>query len=123
MLARTFILGRYINLNVKTDEATIGVLCSTYEGFPVTLLEYGLVRLPVISSNVGYCSEVIKHEQTGLLFQSNNENDLMQQLFSLIKNESLRNQYAIALHQLVIDKYSQQGVIKELMCIYKEVNG
>ncbi len=51
--------------------ADIGVLTSNSEGLPVSLLEYGLANLPVIVTDVGQCSEVIKGGKFGKLSNLN----------------------------------------------------
>jgi len=101
------------------SQATIGVLCSTYEGFPVTLLEYGLVKLPVISSNVGFCSEVLLLEKTGLLFDPMSFDDLALQLDKLIKDFYLRSNLSKELNTLVVQNFSKEGVMNILITVYK----
>ena len=100
-------------------QATIGILCSTSEGFPVTILEYGLAKLPVLSSNVGFCSEVVHDGTTGLLYESSQSTDFCNKLSKLILNEGLRNQLGANLHDLVNEKYNEDTVINNLLQIYK----
>ena len=107
--------------DIKSDiknilsQANIGVLCSTDEGFPVTLLEYGLAKLPVISSNVGFCPEIIIDKKNGLLFESNNVTDLSINLKSLILNKNSQIQFGENLHLLVKEKYSDEVVLKNYL--------
>ena len=92
-------------------QATIGVLASTYEGFPVTLLEYGLSGLAVISSDVGYCSEIINDTESGLLFDSTEVEQLSEKLVVLAKDESLRKTFGVALTATVEERFSEHSVI------------
>lgn len=71
------------------SQATVGVLASTNEGFPVTLLEYALASLPVISTNVGYCSEIINDGVNGLLFDPLNESQVKKSLKKLLETSRL----------------------------------
>jgi glycosyltransferase involved in cell wall biosynthesis len=103
------------------SQATIGVLCSTAEGFPVTLLEYGLGKLSVIAPNVGFCPQLIIHNETGLLFESNNVEELTLILQKLTKSESLRKHLATNLTQLVVDKYNKKNLINELVSLYNKI--
>lgn len=93
------------------QQATIGVLASTYEGFPVTLLEYGLSGLAVISSDVGYCSEIINDTENGLLFDSIEVKQLSEKLVVLAKDESLRKTFGVALAATVEERFSEHSVI------------
>lgn len=99
-------------------QANLGILCSTNEGFPVSLLEYGLAKLPVISTNVGYCSEIIKNNSTGLLFDPLNEIELQKQLQKLIFDKESRETFGLHLYELVLEKYSRNKVIQLLLSKY-----
>lgn len=100
------------------SQAAIGVLCSTDEGFPVSLLEYGLAKLAVVSTNVGYCSEIIKDNFSGLLFDPLNNQQLQKQLLTMVLNKTERNDYAKNLHKLVIDNYSIEKGVDLLLSKY-----
>lgn len=101
------------------SQATIGILASTDEGFPVTLLEYGLATLPVVSTNVGYCSSVIKDNSTGLLFNPLDMSEFERQIIKLISNSELRNQLGISLNNVVSRNYAKDVVIQKLILAYK----
>jgi glycosyltransferase involved in cell wall biosynthesis len=100
------------------SQATIGTLCSTTEGFPVTLLEYGLAKLPVIASNVGFCSELIINNHTGLLFESNNVKELTILLNKLIEDVDSRFLFSENLNRLVLEKYNKKDIINQLISLY-----
>ncbi|MBF4517568.1 glycosyltransferase family 4 protein [Flavobacterium sp. ANB] len=101
------------------SQATIGVLSSTQEGFPVTLLEYGLANLAVVSTNVGYCSVVIKNEVNGLLFDPSSSTETKKQLSKMIQNDSFRKEMSNNLKQLVVENYSEEVVINKLISAYQ----
>ncbi|RYJ50897.1 glycosyltransferase [Flavobacterium petrolei] len=103
------------------SQATIGILASTAEGFPVTLLEYGLSQLPVISTNVGYCPLIIKDNFSGLLFNPLDSSDLHTQFQKMISGHSLRFSFALHLQELVIENYSKEKVVNILISHYKNV--
>lgn len=111
-------LNEFVSIyDVKSDiqnilsQATIGVLASTNEGFPVTLLEYGLAKLPVISTNVGFCSEIVIENETGLLFNPTNLNEFVTKLKSLILNNELQKQFGEKLNVLIKENYSEEAVL------------
>jgi glycosyltransferase involved in cell wall biosynthesis len=103
------------------SQSTIGVLCSSFEGFPVTLLEYGLAKLAVVASDVGFCSKIIIDNKTGLLFKPNSYEKLTFSLKKMSADEKLRNQLSTNLNTLVIDNFSAQIVILNLVILYKEM--
>ena len=116
-----FIYGSQNDIQHILSQATIGVLASTSEGFPLTLLEYGLAKLPVISTNVGYCSLIIKDNFNGLLFDPLSNTHIQEQLRKMISYKVLRDTFALHLQELVLDKYSSDGVIKLLLSKYNGI--
>ena len=99
-------------------QATIGVLCSTDEGFPVSLLEYGLAKLAVVSTNVGYCSNIIKDNFSGLLFDPLINNEIQKQLQKMTLDSAQREVFAINLNELVLNEYSLEKGIQLLISKY-----
>ncbi len=99
-------------------QATIGVLCSTDEGFPVSLLEYGLAKLAVVSTNVGYCSEIVKDNFSGLLFDPLINNEIQKQLQKITLDSVQREVFAINLNKLVLNEYSLEKGIQLLISKY-----
>ena len=102
------------------SQASIGILASTYEGFPVTLLEYGLAGLAVISTSAGYCSNIIKNEFNGLLFNPLSELEIKKQLLKLIENDLLRKKCGNNLNKSIFENYSEETVIKFLILAYNK---
>jgi glycosyltransferase involved in cell wall biosynthesis len=102
-------------------QATIGVLASTAEGFPLVLLEFGLSKVPVICSNVGYCSEIIKDNVNGLLFNPLDSLQMQNQFSKMISDKSLREKLAVALNKSVVNYYSESKVLDILLLQYKQI--
>lgn len=102
------------------SQASIGILASTDEGFPVTLLEYASSGLAVISTNVGYCSFIIEEGISGLLFNPFSEIEMKNQLMKLINNELLIKKLGDNFKQSVIKNYSEERVIDKLILAYKK---
>ncbi|PPR35005.1 MAG: O-antigen biosynthesis glycosyltransferase WbnH [Alphaproteobacteria bacterium MarineAlpha6_Bin4] len=65
----------------------LGILCSKEEGFPNAILEYFSYKLPVISSDVGGCREIIKNNKNGILLKKNNYEELSKAIFYIYKNK------------------------------------
>ena len=102
------------------NQAKIGLLCSTYEGFPMSLLEYGLANLAVISSNVGYCKNIITNDENGLLFQSSNKQDFKTKLSRLINDYTFREKIAKKFNVTVNENYSEKVIITKLLFYYQK---
>ena len=113
-----FIYGLQNDIQHILSQATIGILSSTDEGFPVSLLEYGLAKLPVVSTNVGYCPEIIKENFTGLLFDPLDNLQLQEQLQKMILNKKMRDSFGLHLHELVVETYSREKGMQLLLTKY-----
>lgn len=113
-----FIYDSKLDINNILMQAEIGVLCSTYEGFPVSILEYGLSKLAVISTNVGFCKEIITDNISGLLFSPNDINLFKLKMQKMMNSELLRTKFAQKLNELVKENYSEDSVINKLMNYY-----
>lgn len=116
-----FLYGSCNDIDEILTQGNIGFLSSTYEGFPVTLLEYGMAKLAVISTNVGYCKKVIQNNVTGLLFDPINKTELTNCINVLVKDFILAEKLSTNLHTFVIENYSQKSVVEMIIKNYKNV--
>lgn len=73
-------------------EVNAGLVASDREGLPVALLEYGLAGLPVISSGVGQCEEVLGYGLYGHVVAPGDHKGLALAMKKLVenKNESVK---------------------------------
>jgi glycosyltransferase involved in cell wall biosynthesis len=114
-----YMYGEKSDIKFILSQATIGVLASTEEGFPVTLLEYASENLPVISTNVGYCSSVVKDGFSGLLFDPDSDSEVKNQLLKLVTDDLLKKKLGDNFKESVKKNYSEEVVIRKLICAYK----
>jgi glycosyltransferase involved in cell wall biosynthesis len=77
--------------------------------------------LPVVVTNVGQCAEVVDYGELGILVEPQQPEALAQAIILLLENESIRNDFASKFHEKVINKYSSQAVIPEVIKIYEQV--
>ena len=89
----------------------IGILTSISEGLPVSILEYGLAKLPVISTNVGQINKIIQNDQNGFLVAYHDNNLFFTYLTTLINDEDLRINFGNKLKNLIEKEYSSESII------------
>ena len=115
-----FIYGSCNDVNSILKQAKVGILVSSYEGFPVTLLEYAMAELIVISTDVGYCNTIIQNNKTGYLIPSDSD-ELLTEAFINLSNESHENDtLAKNLNTFVKNNYDPEKVIQKIMEAYQK---
>lgn len=117
-------LGEYVilegsatNVYEELSTAKIGVLASTSEGLPMSLLEYGAAGLAVVTTDVGYCKEVIS--TFGTVVPVADENALTAALIQYMSQDVLREETAAAFKNHIEACYSSEAVISNFIQIYK----
>lgn len=92
-------------------KASIYVLSSRYEGFPMVLLEAKSCALPIISFN---CKtgpkEIITNEVDGILVENQNVKQLAKAMNNLIKNDKVRYSYSMNSKESV-EKFSIKNIV------------
>lgn len=111
-----YIYGSQENIPNILKQAKVGVLCSTYEGFPVTLIEYGIFGLLVLSTNVGFCKNLVENEE-GFLF---NPNDVLEisEVLRLLKKENTNlelDSFAKKFNTKIVKNYSSDKILNEYL--------
>jgi len=98
------------------QQATIGVLVSKKEGFPISVLEYGLAKLPVILTDVGSNKRIVENEKA--IIPPNNYDALLKCMETMAEDEQMRNEVAESLYHNVKANFSEEKFIKKLKSIY-----
>ena len=75
------------NIRRLLSKIDIYVQSSVSEGSPIAIKEAMAAGLPVIASKVGGIPELIIHEKTGFLFESENENDFVSLIMRIINEK------------------------------------
>ncbi len=77
------------------EKTKIFVIPSLFEGMPMTILEAMACKCAVISSKTAGGKKLIKDNETGLLFDINNEDQLKEKIGFLIENEKVLKKIAV----------------------------
>ena len=97
------------------------VFPSHREGFPNVLLQAGAMGLPVICSHITGNIDIVTNNETGLIFDSGNE----QQMLKLLQYALLHPQYmqsmAKKLQQDIRENYPRENIWKNMLEAYKSL--
>jgi glycosyltransferase involved in cell wall biosynthesis len=93
-------------------------LTTVKETFGMVLVEAMRLGVPVIGSHAGGVPEIIDHNQTGLLFQSQDASSLADQILALYRDEALRSKLAQKGREkaaTMFDRDTQYSALKDRM--------
>ena len=99
--------------------ADVFVSPSIQEGQGITLLEAQATAKPVIAFNVSAISEVIKHNQTGLLVKPDSY-ELANAISCLLSNKSLREKMGRSGREFVSQNFSWDICAQKMFKVYSE---
>lgn len=104
--------GKVTNIEPLLGKAAIGVLSSTSEGLPVSLLEYGVAGLAVVTTDVGQCSKVLGQGEFGWIVPPQQPELLAESLSVMLNNPILAAEKAKKLNQFIEQNYSEKTFMK-----------
>lgn len=90
----------------------ISVVPSVVEAFGFTVIEAMSMKTCVIGANNTGIKEIIVHNETGLLFETGNCDDLANKMNSIIENTELRNRLAMAGYNRFLEHFETEMAIK-----------
>ena len=97
------------------------VFPSYREGFPNVLLEAAAMELPIVCSRITGNVDIITNNETGLIFESENETDLKEKLLTALNNPGRMSDMAEKLRQHIINVYSRENFWESMKLEYNRL--
>ena len=94
------------------------ILPSYREGLSMSLLEAGSMGLPIITTDVPGCREIIDHNINGILIKSKCEDELKKAIIFYLDNPLIAIEYGKRLRSKVIKRFNKRTINKEIIEIY-----
>ena len=104
------------NLEELYKNAYAFVLPSTAEGLPTVVLEAMAYGIPVLTSNIPECMELVK--DYGWSFENKDVQDLEKKLEYLINNPEVINEKAKKAQEFVLNNYNWDDLVKKVEKAY-----
>ncbi|NQY28900.1 MAG: glycosyltransferase [Flavobacteriaceae bacterium] len=117
-----FLYDNCTDIKYILSQASIGVLSSKSEGLPISLLEYGMLGLPVVVTEVGDCTKVVKNSVTGIVVEKENNEALFEGVLQLLEGKTKAKLMGQNLKVLVTENYSSSAYVDFLRTLYKSIN-
>ncbi|WP_206196774.1 TIGR03088 family PEP-CTERM/XrtA system glycosyltransferase [Zooshikella ganghwensis] len=99
----------------------IFVLPSLAEGISNTILEAMASGLPVVATDVGGNSELIQHQQNGMIVPADNVAALAEAIRQYLINAECRKQHGLAARQHVVETFSMDAMVNRYTSIYDQL--
>lgn len=94
------------------------IVSSLYDNLPYVVLESMKYSCPVLGSNKGGIPEMVSDNQTGLLFDPNNKEDMYNVIYNAASNPNKLNQLAQNAYNS-LTKYSMETIAKDTLSYYE----
>lgn len=99
-------------------KSQLSVLPSYNEGLPMAILEAMSYGIPVISTDVGSISEVVKDNETGFLIKPGEAESLAKAIIKVINLEEVWKVQSMTCKELIYAKFNEEEYFNEIKKLY-----
>lgn len=116
-----FIDHKYVPSMITLSD--IGVVPSLYEELGLIILEFMMMKLPVIVHNVDGISELVKNNETGIIVEPGDYKAMVSAINNIVENSELSDKLVNAAFEEVRSKKSLSDVATAIYDLYLDVTG
>ena len=113
----------YMEIKNYIGSAEVVVLPSFAEALPMAWLEAMAMERPLVSSNIGWASEIMEDEVTGYTISPYEHKKFADRILYLVNNPEHATKMGKAARQRVKKKFSTEVVVKKNIAFYKKAVG
>ncbi len=111
----------YEEVRSQISMAGVIVLPSFAEALPMTWLEAMAMEKALVTSNIGWASEMMINGETGFTVNPSNHKDFTEKILDLLENRDLALRMGKAARELVIKKFSKEIVSNQNIQFYQKI--
>ena len=115
-----YFLGKCNNMPEIYRNMDIVVLPSWREGLSKTLLEAAAMSMPIITTNVPGCRDIIKNNFSGLVVTMKSKEKLKSALKILLNDNKLATKLGRNARKIVSEKYEVQNINNQILKVYNK---
>jgi glycosyltransferase involved in cell wall biosynthesis len=114
------VLGWQGDIERVLTSADIVVLTSDNEGTPLILIQAGMARLPVVTTNVGSVPEIVINGVTGIV-TSLSIQEIANSLENLVSRPDLRRNLGLAAQEFTLSNFGVDRLVHDHEVLYKKL--
>ncbi len=111
-------IGMVENVAELLFNSQVFVCSSLSEAGPITVYEAMSMKLPVVTTNVGACNQVIKDNVSGLIVNTRSADNLSKAINKIIKNDDFKTKLAENAYIFSKDFFSVKRITDEYLRVY-----
>lgn len=116
-------LGARDDIDVLLEMFDIFVLASRREGFPRAAMEACAMGVPVVTTNIRGCRQVVRDGHNGLLYEPGDSRQLAGAIHTLIDEEITRRRLGVNGISRAQVEFDQERVISRTLSVYRSLLG
>ncbi|MBA7681330.1 Alpha-maltose-1-phosphate synthase [subsurface metagenome] len=101
------------------NHSKVVLITSRFEGVPTILLESLACETPVIASNVGGITEVLRNDENGLLIKDFNAKSAISQIIDVLHDQDKLSTFGRNGRNLVLKNFSWDVITDKIEMVYK----
>jgi len=91
------------------------------EGFGIVFLEANYFKVPAIGTKAGGIVEAIIDNETGLLINSNDLNELIEKILFLLDNEKIRKDFGENGYKRVVEEFQWKNIVNDYIALFEDM--
>jgi glycosyltransferase involved in cell wall biosynthesis len=111
-------LGSVQNIPEYLQAADLFVFPTENDAFPSSLIEAMSCGLPVVTTSVGAIKTIVVHQETGLIVQPGDRQQLYEALVAILSDKALASRLGMAGRQVVEERYSAGNTVGRYLSLF-----
>ena len=115
-------LGSVQNVPEYLQAADLFVFPTENDAFPSSLIEAMSCELPVVTTPVGAIKTIVAHQETGLIVQPGNRQQLYEALMAILSDKKLASRLSQAGRGIVVERYSVGSMMRKYLSLFESTH-
>jgi glycosyltransferase involved in cell wall biosynthesis len=113
------VLGRRADAPWLAHDFQIGVMTSLSEGLSNAIMEYMFWGIPVVTTDVGGCRELVEHQGTGFLVRNNDSTAMAAHIRKLLQDPTAASEMGRRGREKLEKQFSAEVMLAKTVAVYE----